>query len=59
MKQLNIYELYRNSNIKKEKRKECFEKILDICHQRIIKYSKNYFVFTLNVLFLYNLKTIY
>lgn len=37
MKQLNILDLHRSINEKKNRTTECYEKVLDICHKRIQK----------------------
>jgi hypothetical protein len=40
MKKLNIYELHDEINKKKEKRSRSFDKVLEICHQKVINASK-------------------
>ena len=40
MKYLNIYELHDEINNKKKKRTKSFDKVLEICHQKIINASK-------------------
>ena len=40
MKQINLYDLYKNINVKKERRNDVFNTILDKCHNIIISYSK-------------------
>ena len=36
MKRLNILELHRTINEKNERKNECYEKVLEICHKRIV-----------------------
>jgi hypothetical protein len=36
MSRLNIHELHRKINLKNEKKSVCYEKVLEICHKRII-----------------------
>ena len=35
MKKLNILELHRTINEKKNRKAECYEKVLEICHKKI------------------------
>jgi hypothetical protein len=39
MKRLNILDLHRKMNEKSIKTTECFEKVLDICHKKILLHS--------------------
>lgn len=40
MKSINIYELHNEISKKKEKRTQCFDKILELCHAKIKQASK-------------------
>ena len=40
-KKLNILDLHRNITQKQLKRLECFEKVLEMCHKKIIAHSDN------------------
>jgi hypothetical protein len=42
MNRLNILELHRTLNEKKQKKYDCFEKILDSCHKRIKYQTEHY-----------------
>ncbi len=35
-KKLNIFELHRTINEKKQRKSECYEKVLEICHKKVI-----------------------
>jgi hypothetical protein len=41
MKKLNILDLHRNISQKQLKRTECFDKVLELCHKKIISNSDN------------------
>jgi hypothetical protein len=41
MKKLNILDLHRNITMKKQKRIECFEKVVELCHKKIVSSSDN------------------
>lgn len=41
MKKLNILDLHRNITNKKQKRIACFEKVLELCHKKIVSSADN------------------
>lgn len=41
VKKLNILDLHRNISQKQMKRVECFDKVLEICHKKILIHSDN------------------
>lgn len=40
-KKLNILDLHRTISSKQQKRIECFEKVLELCHKKIVTHSEN------------------
>lgn len=41
MKKLNILDLHRNITIKKQKRIDCFDRVLELCHKKIVASADN------------------
>ena len=41
MKKLNILDLHRTISKKQQKRIECFDKVLELCHKKIMSLSEN------------------
>lgn len=41
MKKLNIFELHRTIHEKKQRKHECYEKVLEICHKKITIAAEN------------------
>lgn len=40
-KKLNILDLHRTISSKQQKRVECFDKVLELCHKKILHHSEN------------------
>ena len=41
MKKINIFELHRTINEKNQRKSECYEKVLEICHKKVTVAAEN------------------